>query len=74
MIKTIHDYIPQLCEIFPNICKEDIKRMAEYGWRMFYYYNLRGNDTLIESSKYKYLSGEIVVQRNGKSINNNSCL
>lgn len=54
MIKTIHDYIPQLCEIFPNICKEDIKRMAEYGWRMFYYYNLRGNDTLIESSKYKY--------------------
>ena len=54
MIKTIHDYIPQLCEIFPNICKEDIKRMAEYGWRMFYYYNIRGNDTLIESKKHNF--------------------
>ena len=28
--------------------------MVEYGWRMFYFYNLRGCDTLIESTKHKY--------------------
>ena len=54
MIKTVHDYIPELCKMFPNICEADIKRMVEYGWRMFYYYNMRGNDTLIESKKHNF--------------------
>lgn len=54
MIKDINDYIPELQKKFPRIKKEDIKRMAEYGWRMFYFYNLRGCDTIINSTKYNF--------------------
>lgn len=54
MIKDINDYIPELQKKFPHIKKEDIKRMVEYGWRMFYFYNLRGCDTIINSTKYNF--------------------
>lgn len=54
MYTNVNDYIPRLKEMFPDLCESDIKRMVEYGWRMFYLYNLKGCDTLIESSKYKY--------------------
>lgn len=54
MITDINDYIPRLQELFPTVPKKDIKRIVEYGWRMFYFYNLRGCDTLLKSNKYKY--------------------
>lgn len=61
MITRVNDYLPALEEQFPTVPREDIKRAVEYGWRMFYYYNLRGCDTLISSSKYRYwfYSGEL---------------
>lgn len=54
MYTDVNDYIPRLQEMFPDVKKSDIKKIIEYGWRMFYFYNLRGCDTLIESSKHKY--------------------
>lgn len=54
MITTTATYLPKLKEEFPSIPLEDIRRAVEYGWRMLYYYNLRGCDTLISSNKYKY--------------------
>ena len=54
MYTCVEDYLPKLQKMFPKIDKKDIKRMVEYGWRMFYFYNLRGCDTLIESTKHKY--------------------
>lgn len=54
MIKKVNDYIQELKEEFPEISIKDIKRSVNYGWRMFYYYNLRGCDTIFNSQKYKY--------------------
>lgn len=54
MYTNVNDYIPQLKEMFPSVDEKDIKKIIEYGWRMFYFYNLRGCDVLLESSKYKY--------------------
>lgn len=54
MYTTVNDYLPKLQEMFPTIKKSDLKRMAEYGWRMFYFYNLRGCDTVIDSKKHKF--------------------
>lgn len=54
MDKYVDDYIPRLKEMFPQVCEKDIKRAVEYGWRMFYFYNLRGCDTLIQSKRYKF--------------------
>lgn len=50
MIKTIEDYYDRLYEMFPEVPKEDIRRFVNYGWRKFYWYNLRGCDVQIKSS------------------------
>lgn len=54
MITGVQDYLQKLKEEFPDISIKDIKRSVEYGFRMLYYYNLRGCDTLITSQKYNY--------------------
>ena len=54
MLKSVKDYLPDLVTQFPTVPPEDIKRAVEYGWRMLYFYNLRGCDTLISSTKHKY--------------------
>ena len=47
MIKRIDDYVDRLQEQFPNVPRKDIIRIINYGWRMFYFYNLRNCDTLV---------------------------
>lgn len=54
MVKSVNDYLPELIKQFPTVPPADIKRAVEYGWRMLYYYNLRGCDTIINSTKHKY--------------------
>lgn len=54
MLTNVQTYLPELQKLYPTVPLEDIKRAVEYGWRMLYYYNLRGCDTLISSTKYKY--------------------
>lgn len=54
MYKYVDDYLPKLQEMFPTLSRKDLKRMVEYGWRMFYFYNLRGCDTVITSRKNNY--------------------
>jgi hypothetical protein len=44
MIKTVEDYYDRLYEMFPEVPKEDVRRSVNYGWRKFYWYNLRGCD------------------------------
>lgn len=61
MIKKIQDYLPQLQEMFPNIHEKDIRRCVEYGWKMFYYYNLLGCDTIVidQSRKLWFYCGNL---------------
>jgi hypothetical protein len=47
MLKEVKDYLPELQEKFPYLCKKDIKLAVEYGWRMLYWYTLYGCDSLI---------------------------
>ena len=51
MIKRVSDYIDKLQEMYPQLHKKDIERMVNYGWRMFYYYNLRGCDVITAKSR-----------------------
>lgn len=50
MIKTVEDYYDRLYKMFPEVPKEDIRRSVNYGWRKFYWYNLRGCDVQIKSA------------------------
>lgn len=54
MIKTVNDLLPELCEAFPTVPPKDIKMIVEFGFRALYYYNLRGCDTIVSSTKHKF--------------------
>lgn len=51
---TIEDYLPKVCEAFPDIPKEDIKVILNYGWRLIYIATLMGCDVLITSTSNKF--------------------
>ena len=52
MLKKLQDYLPEIEKMFPTIPKQDIRRCVNYGWQMFYYYNLSGCDVIaIDQSK-----------------------
>ena len=53
MIKYAKDYVGKLKEMYPWVSEKDILRIINWGWRMFYWYNLRGCDTVIKSDKLK---------------------
>lgn len=59
MIKRIQDYIPKLKEQFPNISESDIRRCVNYGWQMFYYYNLLGCDVSIKDKNLWFYCGSM---------------
>lgn len=46
---TINDYLPKLYEDFPDIPKQDIRKIVEFGWRLIYIAIICGCDVLISS-------------------------
>ena len=52
MIKRVSDYLDKLQKMYPQLEKKDIERIVNYGWRMFYFYNLRGCDIVTAESRY----------------------
>lgn len=44
---TIHDYVDQLCEQFPQVPKSDIYKILNYGWKQIYLCNSYGGDVEI---------------------------
>lgn len=46
-ITTIKDYYDQMYEKFPDVPKEDIRRILNYGWKSLYQHNSYGGDTLV---------------------------
>lgn len=51
-IKTLKDYYDQMYEKFPEVPKEDIKRICQYGWKCLYLSNSAGADTLIKDNSF----------------------
>lgn len=51
-IKTLKDYYPQMYEMFPDIPKEDIKKILNQGWKIFYLYNSSGADVIVKDSGF----------------------
>jgi hypothetical protein len=49
-VKTIKDYYDIICSKFPNVPKEDIKRILNYGWKSLYLHNSYGGDTFIKGN------------------------
>lgn len=54
MYTNVDTYIPKLKELYPDVKEKDLKRIVEYGWRMFYMSNVRGCDVLMSSTLNKF--------------------
>lgn len=53
MLKQVNDYIPQIQEKFPTLSESEIRRILNYGFRIYAYINNRGGDVLIKSDTSK---------------------
>ena len=58
-IKTIDDYVDAVCELHPELSREEIKRILIYGWKMILQYVSFGNDIQILSNKFFLFIGRI---------------
>ena len=58
-ITKIDDYVEQVNELYPELSKEDIKRILKYGWKMILQYVSFGNDISILSPKFFFFIGKI---------------
>lgn len=55
--KTIQDYYAQICEEYPDIPEQDIKRILQYGWKSLYLHNNYRGDVLINRLGFWFYSG-----------------
>ena len=58
-ITKIDDYVDQVNELYPELSKEEIKRILKYGWKMILQYVSFGNDISILSPKFFFFIGKI---------------
>lgn len=49
-ITTVEDYYEELYKQFPDVPKEDIRRIVIFGWKSLYLHNSYGGDTLIKDN------------------------
>lgn len=49
-VKTINDYFEILYAKYPNVPKEDIRRILKYGWKSLYLHNSYGGDIFIQDN------------------------
>ena len=51
-VKTIKDYYEQMYQKFPDVPKQDIKRIIQYGWKQIYLLNSYGGDTIVRDKNF----------------------
>lgn len=70
-IKNINDYVDKVHEIYPELSKQEIKKILVYGWKMILQYVSFGNDVSIMSNKFFFFIGNIPVS--ALAVFNNYC-
>lgn len=58
-ITDINDYVDAVCEVHPDLSREDVKRILVYGWKMILQYVSFGNDIQILSNNFFFFIGRI---------------
>lgn len=54
-IKTCKDYYEEMYELYPEVPKEDVKKIINQGWKIFYLYNSAGGDVCIRDDSGFFL-------------------
>ena len=59
-VKNIQDYYEIIFKEFPNLPKQDIKRILQYGFKSFYLHNSYGGDVFLKRKEFWMYSGKLV--------------
>lgn len=57
--KTIKDYYEIIYQLFPEVSKQDINRILNFGWKSLYLHNSFGGDTLVKYNSLWCYIGEL---------------
>lgn len=52
MIKEVNDYVDDVHEKFPDLSRDEVKKIMQFGWRMYHYFNKCGADVSIVDWTY----------------------
>ena len=70
-ITKVNDYVDSVHEKFPELSREDVKRILVYGWKMIIQYVRAGNDVSMLTNKEFMFIGKI--PSSGLSVFKNYC-
>ena len=62
-ITKVDDYVDVVCESYPELSREEVKRILTYGWKMILQYVSYGNDVSMISSKFFLFIGKIPISK-----------
>ena len=58
-IKNVNDYVDSVHEKFPELTRDEVKRILVYGWKMIIQYVSAGNDVAMITNKEFMFIGKI---------------
>lgn len=58
-VTTVNDYVDKVAEKFPELSKEEVKKILVYGWKQIIQYTSAGNDVQILSRDLFMFIGNI---------------
>ncbi len=61
-ITDVNDYVDIVWEQFPELSREDVKRILVYGWKMILQYKSFGNDIQVLAPNFFFFIGQIPVK------------
>ena len=59
MVKNINDYVDEVCKYYPELPRDEVKRILLYGWKMILQYISYGNDFQIINRGFFFFIGRI---------------
>ena len=71
-LTNINDYVDEVAQQFPELTKDEVKRILVYGWKMILQYVSAGNDISITTPKFFFFIGILPMQK--LSIFKNYCI
>lgn len=62
-VTNVNDYVDVVHEQFPELTKEEVKRILSYGWKMILQYKSFGNDIQVIAPNFFFFIGRIPVSK-----------
>lgn len=58
-VTDVNDYVDEVWEQFPELTRDEVKRILSYGWKMILQYKSFGNDIQVLTPHFFFFIGQI---------------